>query len=85
MTSTAHRYFWCAVVIQSIEVGLDELQEATVSPPTPCPVCPAADAQVKRRPEVTPFGALSIEPLLRAFHALSFHPTTQGGSDFGGS
>lgn len=54
-------------VIQSIEVGLDELQEATV----------------KRRPEVTPFGALSIEPLLRAFHALSFHPTTQGGSDFG--
>ena len=29
---------WCAVVIQSIEVGLDELQEATVSPPTH-PLC----------------------------------------------
>lgn len=51
-------------VIQSIEVGLDELQEATV----------------KRRPELTPFGGLNVEPVLRSFQGLSFHPTTDSGA-----
>jgi len=45
-------------VIQSIEVGLDELQEATV----------------KRRPELTPLGVLNVEPVLSSFHSLSFEP-----------
>jgi len=51
-------------VIQSIEVGLDELQEATV----------------KRRPELTPLGVLNVEPVLNSFHALSFQPGVEPAS-----
>jgi len=45
-------------VIQSVEVGLDELQEATI----------------KKKPVLQPFGVIDPTPVLAAFQNMSFRP-----------